>query len=85
MNVDDSLGQFIPGQPGDMPFKYMPRPERAANLITRVDYMCDMLEENYVREKKIKRHGGITMGLRLCSFFDPLVPNGGPRLATIRN
>ena len=79
MNADDSLGQFIDGQPWDVPFKYMPRPDRAANLITRVDYMCDKLEENYVREKKIKRHGGITMGLRLCSFFDPTVPDGGPR------
>jgi len=79
MNVDDSLGQFVPGQPGDAPFKYMPRPERSANIVARIDYMCEKLEENYVREKKIKRHGGITMGLRLCSFFDPLVPNGGPR------
>ena len=74
MGDEDTLGQEV--QPG---FKYMPRPERAATITNRVDFMCQKLEENYVRQKKIKKLGGIYTGLRLCSFFDPTVPNGGPR------
>ena len=49
------------------------RPERAANQIDAVDRLFNPLDEIY---HAIKPDGS---GLRRCSFFDPTIPNGGPR------
>merc|ERR1712003_232175 len=49
------------------------RPERATNQKEAVTRIYDPLEEIY---HAIKPDGS---GLRRCSFFDPNVPNGGPR------
>ena len=52
------------------------RPQRAANQELAVDRINDPLLEIY---HAIKPDGS---GLRRCSFFDPNVPNGGPRPLT---
>ena len=49
------------------------RPERAENQKEAVNRIYDPLEEIY---HALKPDGS---GLRRCSFFDPTVPNGGPR------
>merc|ERR1711915_89119 len=49
------------------------RPDRAVNQVAAVDRIYDPLNEIY---HAIKPDGS---GLRRCSFFDPTVPNGGPR------
>ena len=49
------------------------RPERAANQVEAVNRIHDPLNEIF---HAVKPDGS---GLRRCSFFDPNVPNGGPR------
>ena len=49
------------------------RPGRAAKQMERIDSMTTAMMATY---HKIKPDGS---GLRACSFFDPTVPNGGPR------
>jgi hypothetical protein len=55
------------------------RPERAANQVDAVSRIYDPLEEIY---HATKPDGS---GLRRCSFFDPTVPNGGPRPVSATN
>jgi hypothetical protein len=52
------------------------RPERAENQEEAVDRIYDPLKEIF---DALKPDGS---GLRRCSFFDPTVPNGGPRPAS---
>jgi len=49
------------------------RPERAVNQVEAVDRIYGPLDDIY---HATKPDGS---GLRRCSFFDPSVPNGGPR------
>ena len=49
------------------------RPDRAANQEAAVDRIYEPLDEIF---HALKPDGS---GLRRCSFFDPNVPNGGPR------
>jgi len=49
------------------------RPDRAANQKEAINRIHDPLLEQY---NKVRPNGS---GLRRCSFFDPTVPNGGPR------
>merc|ERR1712046_47897 len=49
------------------------RPERATNQEEAVSRIYDPLYEIYYAKKPDNS------GLRRCSFFDPTVPNGGPR------
>ena len=49
------------------------RPSRAAYHKERIDMMTDAMMATYF---KTKPDGS---GLRSCGFFDPNVPNGGPR------
>ena len=49
------------------------RPQRAAHHKARIDMMTDAMMAAYF---KMNNNGS---GLRSCSFFDPNVPNGGPR------
>ena len=47
------------------------RPSRAAYHKERIDMMTDAMMATFFKTK--------SDGLRSCSFFDPNVPNGGPR------
>ena len=49
------------------------RPERATSQKERIGMMTDAMMATFM---KVKQDGS---GLRSCSFFDPNVPNGGPR------
>ena len=49
------------------------RPNRAYRQKQRIDSMTDAMEAAYM---KVNPDGS---GLRACGFFDPNVPNGGPR------
>ena len=55
------------------------RPERADNQVEAVDRIYVPLEEIYHAMKPDNS------GLRRCSFFDPTVPNGGPRPVSATN
>ena len=55
------------------------RPERAANQKEAVDRIYLPLQESF---DAVKPDGS---GLRRCSFFDPNVPNGGPRPVSATN
>ena len=55
------------------------RPERAANQKEAVDRIYIPLQDSF---DALKPDGS---GLRRCSFFDPNVPNGGPRPVSATN